>query len=729
MTYSDIPRVDALDKVRGLTEFGTDVVLPDMAHGAFAVATIGRGRILRIDLDEAARISGVYLILTHETTGAIRPGKFLLAGGFSVQGHSPILTPEVAYRGQPVAMVVADTLEIATEAAALIRIEYDAMPFATHMDGDAAEAVRQADAPLGHPIPDIVVGDAVGGFAAAEFTVDATYAMDRQFQNPMELVGTVAHWDAGRLTVHEGTQNANGARFGLAAQLGLSPENVTVISPFVGGGFGQKNSMQTQQVLAAFAARELGRPVKVVVPRRQLFHDASSRPATLQRVRLGANAEGRFTSMLYDIDQQTSRHDLFPAEQAGIVARFYGYGAIQTHSRLVRTDIPTPGYMRAPFEHGAAFALESAVDEMAWRLGADPVALRILNDTDTDVVTGRPHSSRHLRACLERGAERFGWSRRDPAPRSMRAANGDLVGYGVAVGLYKGSSGANVARLIAGRDGQVLISVGVHEMGQGVRTAIANVVAARLGVAPENVVAVLGDTRGVHPQLTAGSWGSASAIPAAEKACDALLAALSDLGVDTSGTLDLSAILTRLNREEIAVEASNLAPGQGPQVFGNIHAGFLAPAGPIYPDFVTYSHAAHFVEVRVEASTGRVRVPRVVSTFDCGRVLSPRTARSQGIGGVVWGIGGTLHEGAELDARYGGVMNADIAEYLVPVNADIGEIEIGFIDQPDYRLNASGVKGLGEIVMVGVAPAITNAVFHATGTRVRHLPLRLEALI
>ncbi|MCT7376785.1 xanthine dehydrogenase family protein molybdopterin-binding subunit [Chelativorans salis] len=727
--YAEIPRVDAYEKVRGRAIYGTDNNPSGVAYGAFVTATIGRGRITAMDLSEAQSIDGVRLIVNHEHTSDLQPARFIMQHGFAFQSYSPVLTPNVAYRGQPVALVVADTLESAIEAASRIRVSYEEHPFAATLDSERAEPVPQAEAATAWPIDDIVVGDAETVYADAAVKVDATYTMPTQHQNPMELIGTVAAWDGDHLTVYEGTQNAGACKFGLAEQLGIPPENVTVISPYTGGGFGQKNTMQSQQVLTAFAARELGRPVKVVVPRRQTFHDSSFRPATRQRVRLAADSAGRFTAALYDVDAQTSMHDFFQSEHADTAARHYGYGAFRSFTRLVRTDTPTPGYMRAPFEHATAFAIESAVDELAYEHGMDPVQIRLLNDTDTDIVDGLPHSSRHVSECLRRGAELFGWDRRTPEPRSMVAQNGDLIGMGVAIGLYAGSGGPNRASVRATRDGIIEISLGVHEMGQGIRTAIANVVARHLNVAPESVTAILGDTRGVPQMLTAGSWGSASSIPAAEAVCEALREALDALGTNAPEGASPAEILALADHDELSVEAATFAPGQNRDALGEIDTGHVAPSGPVYPDFITYSYAAHFVEVRVEQTTRRIRVPRVVSVFDCGRVLSPRTARSQAIGGVVWGVGGALREAGEVDPRYGGVLNADMAEYLVPVNADIGSIEVGFIDEPDPMVNRSGVKGLGEVVLVGVAPAITNAIYHATGVRARHLPVRIEDLV
>ena len=388
----------------------------------------------------------------------------------------------------------------------------------------------------------------------------------------------------------------------------------------------------------------------------------------------------------------------------------------------------TPGYMRAPFENNACFAMESAVDELAYRLGQDPVALRLANDTMTDPVSGLPLSSRHVSECLRRGAERFGWSRRTMPPQSMRAPDGSQIGWGVAIGCYPAMTAPAVARLKVTDDGGIFLSVGVHEMGQGVRTALAAAVGRKLSVPPDQVTCILGDTRTTPQHLTAGSWGTATAIPAVESAADAMLKALAELAPQGPGQRPAS-ILKAAGKPSLEVQSRTKALGQPDQIFGRLAQGLPSMGGPEYPEFVTFSYIAHFVEVRVEPSIRRVRVPRVVSIADCGRVMSPRTAASQVRGGVVWGIGAALREASEVDPRYGGFLNADLAEYVVPVNLDIGSIDVGFIDEPDPRLNAAGVKGLGEVAMIGVAAAIGNAVHHATGRRLRELPIRIEHLL
>jgi len=727
--FPDVPRSDAHDKVRGAVLFGADDTRPDILHAALATATIGKGRIVALDTSAAGAAPGIRLILTHENLGHVKSAGFLMAGGHAFQSLQPMLSPAIAYRGQPIALVVADTLERAVEAAARVQATYSTEPISVTLDAPGAEIIEQANTPLSKHFPEIIAGDADSAFAAAAVRIDARFTTAPQHHNPMELIATVAEWKDGKLIVHESTQNAEGLRHGLVAALGLLPERVEVISPYIGGGFGQKYAMQMQTVLVAVAARRLGQAVKLVVPRAQIFHDCSFRPAIRHRVRLGADRSGNMVAAIHEVDAQTSRHDLFPAHYGAVSSRLYGIKNFRARARFVRNDVQTPGYMRAPFEHAACFALECAVDELAYSLGRDPVALRLANDTATDAISNLPLSSRHVGECLRRGAERFGWGKRSITPQSMRADDGSFIGWGVAIGAYPCLIAPAVARLRVTVEGGVFISIGAHEMGQGIRTALAAAVARKLGVPAANVSAVIGDTC-VSPQhMTAGSWGTASAIPAANEAADAMLNALARLSPRGANGRTPAQILRAVGRAFLEVEVRTKAPGQPDEVYGRIAAGHLSFGGPVYPEFVTFSYSAHFAEVHVEASTCRVRIPRVVSVIDCGRVISPRTAASQVRGGVVWGIGAALREVSEVDSRYGGFLNADLAEYMVPVNADIGCIDVEFIDKPDFKFNSAGVKGLGEVSLVGVAPAIANAVYHATGRRVRNLPIRIEHLL
>lgn len=727
----DLARQDAYDKVRGATRYAADDARPGLLHAMLAVAPIGRGRLRSIDAQAARAVSGVRLVLTHvELAGAMHPAGFLMGGGYGFQSLYPMLDTRIAYRGQPIALVAADTLEAAVEAARLVKAEYDTDTISVTLDAPGAEIIAQADSPLPKPaFADRVVGDAEAALATAAAIVQSSFTGPPQHQNPMELLATLAEWQGDRLIVHDPTQNAEAVRHGVARQLGIAPERVQVLSSALGGGFGQKNSLQSHTGLVAFAAYVLARPVKLVVPRAQIFNNASFRPASRHTVTLGADADGRLIAARHEIDHQTSRHDFFPCAYADLTARLYGIANFRGYERLVRNDIQTPGYARGPYEHIGATVFETAVDEMAYRLGLDPVALRLANDTTHDALTGLPLSSRHVAACLQRGAQRFGWQARSAAPGSMTLADGTQVGWGVAIGAYKASTAPAIARLRADDRGGVRIQVGGHEMGQGIRTAIAATVAAELRVAPDTIEVHVGETGTVPQHLTAGSWGTATALPAVRQAALNLIAECERRAGDGPPGRSVRELLRAAGLPSLEVEARHRAAGQPEAIFNRVQQGLPAAVGPAYPEYVSLSYTAHFVEVRIEPRTRRIRVPRVVSVADCGRVASPRTAHSQLIGGVVWGIGAALREVSEVDPRYGGFLNNDLAEYVVPVNADIGTIETDFIDEPDPLINPMGVKGLGEVVMIGVAPAILNAIYHATGRRIRHLPVRLEDVL
>lgn len=724
-------RVDARDKVRGATRYAADDTRAELLHAALVPAAIARGRITAIDTTRAAKTVGVRAIHTHENTDRLQPGGFLMAGGHGFQSLYPLQSLEVAYRGQTVALVVAETLEAAREAASRVDVAYEALPLTATLDAPGAQRLPQAEVLPQPMFADRRVGDAPAVVASAPIQVDARYELPAQHANPMEIITTVAQWTDDVLAIDEPTQNAEAVRHGVAKQLGIDPARVRVRSPTLGGGFGQKNSLQSHTALIAWVARQQGRPVKLHMTRAQLFHNASFRPATRHRVRLGADRQGKLLAAVHEIDQQTSRHDLFPSSGTEVTSRLYGLDHYLGVERLVRTDVQTPGYMRAPFEHAAVFAFETAVDEIAHALGRDPVAFRLANDAATDPLTGKPFSSRHVAACLHKGSEAFGWSRRTMAPGSMQARDSSRVGWGVALGLYKAAIAPAIATVRLEASGAVRVAVGGHEMGQGLRTTLALAVARLLGAPIAAIDIALGDTAAAPQHLTAGSWGTATALPAVEDACRQLMADLArHAGGDAHDQAPRHALaLLRASQRPFAeAQTRSRAPGQPEQVFGRLTSGLPAAAGPVYPSHVAFSFVAHFVEVRVEPGTRRIRVPRVVSVVDCGAVVSPRTARSQVEGAVVWGIGATLREVSEVDPRYGGFLNADLAEYVLPVAADIGRIEVGFVDEPDLRFNASGAKGLGEVAMVGVAPAIVNALFHATGKRFRRLPVLLNDL-
>jgi xanthine dehydrogenase YagR molybdenum-binding subunit len=732
---SNQQRIGAVDKVTGCTRFGADHAPPGLAYAMLVTASIGKGRIKSIDTSAAAATEGVLLVLTHESMDRLQSPGFLLGGGYGSQSLALMQDDRVSYRGQPIALVVAESLEAATEAAARVRAEYEEESVSVTLDAPGAETLLQSEALPISMFADKAIGDADAAIADAAVVVQGEYLTPPQHHNPIELLATVAEWHEQTLTVHESTHNSEGLRFGLSLQLGIDPANVRVVSPYAGGAFGQKNSLAAHTAFVAIAARRLGRPVKIVLSREQVFHGVHFRAATRQRVKLAANRSGRMVAAIHETWQQASRHDLFPALGADATSRLYDLRNFRSIDHLVRTDVQTPGFMRAPWEHAAAFAFEGTVDELAYALKLDPVELRLANDARVDPVTGKPFSSRHVAECLMRGASLFGWSKRDPRPGSMRAANGDLLGWGVAIGCYPAYLVPAEAHVRLNRDGSADVSVGGHEMGQGLRTAVALIVADRLGVDPTDVRLTVGDTIAPMQHVTAGSWGTATACAAVLDTCNNVreelltLAATQSNYLPNDGQLSRSVIadvLGHAHRGYLEATTKRLAPGQTPEAFDSAARGLVTFAGPEYPDFVSFEYVAQFVEVSVHPDTYQVRVPRAVSVVDCGRVVSARTARSQVLGSLVWGIGACLREASDVDPRFGGFLNADMAGYHVPVNADIGEYTVDFIDEPDFTLNPVGAKGLGEIPMVGVAAAIANAIYHATGRRMRSLPIRLD---
>ncbi|MET0290306.1 MAG: xanthine dehydrogenase family protein molybdopterin-binding subunit [Pseudoxanthomonas sp.] len=714
--FPDRARFDAPDKVRGATRFPGDMWFPNTLYAMTVPSRAAKGTLTTLDTSAAMRVAGVVRVLT--------PEDFPSAPTSASPGPPPPPTLEwqIAFRGQPIALVLAETLEAAIEGAEAVRSDYEASSFSSvYVDDGATRA----------PAKDTAFGHAEKALETADVTVDATYVSPTQHHNPIELLATLAYWENGRLLIHECTQSSAGTKGATARALGLDPGIIDVKSAYLGGGFGQKGGVgQRQTALVARAAMLTGRPVKFIMPRSQIFHVATYRPHSQHRVQLGANANGKMLAVRYDAEQEQSRHGMFPVtEYHEAPSRLYGIENYLGTAADVRLDRQAPGYMRAPHPQASCFAFESAVDELAHAMGRDPVALRLENDARLDYRTGNPYSSRFLNACLEEGARRFGWSRRASQPGSMIATDGTQIGWGVACGAYPSMIVPAIARLRIGADGKSRFSVSGHEMGQGIRTAIATVLLEGLDIDPDGLDIIIGDTTAAPQHITAGSWGTAGAVPATAKAVTRMRDAITELLAGRRIAGNLHRQLASVRRPSVEIEVTAVGPGQGAEALQSLRQGAYAVAGPEYSNFTTMSYIAHFVEVRIEPRTRRIRVPRVVSVADCGRVISPRTAASQVRGGVVWGISAALREATEIDPRYGGYLNSDLADYVIAVNADIGEIEVGFIDQPDPLANAIGLKGLGEVAMVGVSPAIANAVFHATGKRLRQMPLRVEHLI
>ena len=705
------PRIDGLAKVTGKASYGDDHRVKGAAHAHLVMSTIARGEIAAIDQAAARAIPGLLEIFTHENVGdAVKAGRPLTSLGYTNTRIAPLATSRIHFAGQIVALVVAETAEAAREAAGLLRVSFTTEPAVAAM-GDPGAIARPAKSMLFDT--KLKVGDAEKAFGAAAFKIDAEYETPAQHHNPMELFQVICAWEGEALTVWESTQHVIGTQRGVAKQLGISPDKVRVISPFIGGAFGVRNMPQSTP-LVAHAARILGRPVRLVVTRRQGFTLMTYRGETRHRVWLAADHDGRFTALAHESWELNARTDSFTVAGSGNTARLYACPNISTQVNVVEADRQTPGFMRAPPEVPYFFAMESAVDELAQAMALDPVELRRRNDTRVEAVTNKPFSSRALMECFDTAAEAFGWKDRSAAPRSMRDGQW-LVGWGCAAAAYPAQIAAADCRVILRPDDHVVVETGTHEIGTGAYTVLAQVASERLGVPIDQVEVRLGDSSLPAAPLTGGSVSTASNCNAVAEACAELA--------------KKRAAAHRRRNEDLVAEVTFKPRGAMPFSQFLIRRGLPMFAGAIRNKKAHFSSGAHFVEVRVHADTGEVRVPRMVGAFAAGTIVNPKTARSQLMGGQIWGLSSALHEATEIDRRTACYVNNDLAEYYVPVNADIGAVETILVPEQDSFVNPLGIKGVGELGNTGVNAAVANAVFHATGIRCRALPIKVESLV
>lgn len=697
-----LSRVDGRQKVTGTATYAAEFDVPNLAHATVVRSTIASGRIASIDSAAAERAPGVIAVLTHRNAPrlAYRPHKAVVDAAVGERLH--VLQDDgVSHQGQPIALVIADTLEQANHGASLVRVTYAAeggrtditrsAPVLPTQQGGRAEETRR--------------GDPEGALAAAEVKVDQTYVIPRENHNPIEMHATIAAWDGDRLTLWDKTQWVHNVADEIAAVFGISAENVRVISPFVGGAFGSGLRTWPHVTLAVLAARVAGRPVKLMLSRREMYYGVGYRPYTVQRVALGAFRNGRLSAIVHDGTQETSTYEEFSEALISATRFLHSCPNVYTRRRIARLNVHTPTYMRAPGEASGIFALESAMDELAVALNIDPVELRLRNEPVEDEGKKLPFSSRSTRECYRVAAERFGWSRRTPEPRSMRDGR-LLIGWGMATATYpmNYAPASAMARLLP--DGTAEVTSASSDMGPGTWTSMTQVAAETLGLPIDRVRFTLGDTRLPRAPVHGGSMTMASVGSAVEAACRRVR----EDALARGGGNDLAEAVRRLGRP---VEATaDVKPGDAGQRF-SMHA-----------------FGAVFAEVAVDPDLGEIRVRRLVGAYGAGRIINPKTARSQCIGGMIGGIGMALMEHSVVDARNGRVVNANFAEYAVPVHADAPPVmDVIFVAEHDPHVNPLGVKGVGEIAMVGVAPAITNAIYHATGKRIRELPVTPDKLL
>jgi xanthine dehydrogenase YagR molybdenum-binding subunit len=708
-------RVDGRPKVTGQARYAAENNLDNLVHAVVVMSTIPAGTITAIDTAAAKKVPGVLTVMSHlnapklnfpgsagggrnETGGPTRspsgggaaPGG-PPAGNYAEPKLIPFQSNAVYYTGQQIAVVVADTLEHATHAASLVKVTYDAATPRTDMQALRAEAIVKPPGPQSQAF---TKGDPEAAFADAPVKIDQVYRTPYQHHNMLEAHSVVAAWDGEQLTLHDSAQNIFATRQTLSRAFEVPLQNVRVLSPYVGGAFGAKGSAWPHVLIGVMAARAVKRPVKLWLPRRQLFFTNGHRPETEQRVALGATADGKLVSVIHDCICQGNAVNDYNERPTRPTRTLYATPNMYAVHKVVELNVSSGTYMRAPGENPGGFALESALDELAWKLNVDPVELRLINHADVNPSDGKPWSSKSLKECYARAAERFGWANRKREPRSMRDGR-TLIGYGMATATYPAHRAPASAKAVLNADGTVVISSGSHEMGCGTATIMAQVAADALGIPASRVQFLYGDTTLPTAPISAGSM-TASSVGAAVH--EVALALKKRMAESTERPL------------EVRVDSK---PEESAQQY-SMHA-----------------FGAHFAEVGVDQDLGIVRVRRMVSAFAAGKVLNAKTARSQYLGGIVQGISAALMEQTHFDKRpsIASFTNVNLGEYLVPVHADIRNLDILFVEENDPYVNPIGAKGIGEIGIVGVMPAIANAVYHATGKRIRDLPITIEKLL
>ncbi|MBB5696148.1 xanthine dehydrogenase family protein molybdopterin-binding subunit [Muricoccus pecuniae] len=727
-----ITRRDGVLKVTGAARYAADNHPQGMLYAVIAAARIARGRVAALDVAAAQAHPGVVEVMTaaNRPPLAVHPDDKSVPFSFRMD---LLQDDRVRYAGQPVAVVIAETLEAATEGAALLAPRYRAEPVEVTLDAPGAFVTEV----VGVGVPgEQHYGDLAAGLAAAARRIEATYETPTQFHNAMEPHGVVASWDGDALSLDMPTQGFALTQMRLAALFGIRAEDIHIRSPFIGGGFGSK-LLSGPQVLGVLAARLIGRPVKLVLTRAQMYGPVTHRAPTRQTLRLGAAPDGALTAVHHHVRTVTSRFDDFLEPAAGVSHTLYAAPAIATTYEALRLDIGTPGFMRAPGEASGSLALEGAIDELAAACGMDPLEFRLRNYAEVEPISGKPFSSKALRECYAQGAARFGWSGRPLTSRSLRDADGKLVGWGLGTATFPALMFQAEARAVIRRDGTGVVETGAHDMGQGAWTAFAQIAAESLGLDVGQVEFRSGSSDLPNAGIAGGSAHTATVGSAIQAAGEQAVARLAELavadprsplfGADNIGVVARDGRLVRWDDGSRSESFAEILDRAGLEmVEGRGSAAADADAAERY---AMHAHGAVFAEVKVDPELGQIRVTRLVGAFAAGRIINPRLVKSQYYGGMIWGVSFALHERATLDRRTGRVMNADLAEYHMPVNADIPSVEAILVDEEDPHVNALGVKGVGEIGITGSAGAVANAVWHATGVRVRRFPIAMEELL
>jgi xanthine dehydrogenase YagR molybdenum-binding subunit len=728
-----LTRREGILKVKGEARYAADNHPPGMLHAVLAVSAIARGRVTFLDVAAAKRHPGVVEVMTSANRPALAEDPDAKTNPFMFR-LDLLQNDQVRYANQPIAVVIAETLEAATEGAALLSPRYDVLP--ARIGLDSGEAFVPPAVGVGNPA-EMRRGDVEAGLSVASKRIDATYETPTQYHNAMEPHAIVAAWDGDNLSIDTPSQGMAMAQGRLAGIFGISPDKIHIRSPYLGGGFGSKGLIKGPQVLGILAARLVGKPVKLVLRREQMYGPVGHRSASRQRLRIGLDGDGLLTAIDHHARVATSSFDDFYEPAADASHTLYASPAIATSHEAVRVDTGTPLFMRAPGEATGSIALEGAIDEAAWACGMDPLAFRIKNYAEVEPISGKPFSSKALRQCYAQGAERFGWATRPLKPRQMRDRAGLLVGWGIGTATFPALMFAAEARATLRGDGSGMMEIGAHDMGQGAWTALAQIAADGLGLDADRMEFRSGTSDLPDAGIAGGSAHTATAGMAIHNAGAAVIAKLADLatgdersplfGAGNAGVTARDGRLFRRDDENRSESYRDILQRAG---LAQIEASGKGAADPAAQStYAMHAHGAVFAEVKVDPDLGQVRVSRMVGAFAAGRIINPRMVQSQIFGGMIWGMSFALHEQAIIDCRSGRILNANLAEYHVAVNADVPPMEALMIDEHDPHVNALGIKGVGEIGVTGSAGAVANAVWHATGIRVRRFPIGIDDLV
>lgn len=694
-------RVDGIEKVTGKAKYFAEYQLPGLTYGVLVTSTITRGKITGIDSKAATNAPGVLAVLSHLNKPSV--AAYEQEGGAKLK---IFYTNEVFFNGQPVALVVADTFEKATYAASLVKVSYEKTAFNTNFEAsvkdDNAKKIAQQPYKRGTE----------NAYKTAEVQLEQIYTTPIETHNPMELHGIIADWkENDKVTVYAKTQGVKSTQNTIANTFKIPAENIQVNSKFVGGGFGMALRTWPLEIAAIMASKQLKKPVKLVITRDQMFTMAGNRPSAYQKIGLGATKDGTLTGITHTAFGQTATYETFTEGVVAMSKFMYQSANVNTNYNVVPLDLGAPIWMRGPGEATGAFALESAIDEMAYALNMDPLEFRIKNDPEKDPSQNRPFSSKYIKEAYELGAQKIGWTNRKQKPASIVEGNWQ-IGYGVSVGVFNAGRGRASVKGILNADGTLLLQSAVSDIGPGTGTAMTLIASRLMGIPVDKITFELGDSSLPPAPSQGGSTTLSTVGSAVNDVCEALKKQVSELAakVNIDPKSHFTEVLQKNNLPLIEITQQS-------------------QANPEAKNFSVYSFSIHFVQVKVHQLTGVVKVSKIVSVADSGKIISPKTARSQMVGGAVGGIGMALTEEAIVDNRYGKYINNNFGDYHVPVNADVPDIEVIFIDKPDPVINPMGAKGMGEIALIGFSAAVANAVFNATGKRIRSLPITPDKIL